>query len=306
MANTTSGALGYHWYAQSMVLAGPESPGDEFCVDSNTGASTNSGLDWNNALATIDQGVNKCAASHGDTVWVHPSHAETIIADSAIDIDGAGIRVRGIRHGRCMPTISVATSAAADCKLAAAGVSIENLRFTGDVDEISGCIEVSGADCSVLNCEFRDVTGQATDVIMVLATGDRCLIDGWTHFGSAVAGTNASIALDGCDDAVIRNFRIYGDFAVGAIDMRTTAVVRCRIYDGYIWTVNSADVCIVDTKTASTGSIGPNIYMRVQDDGDNITETITAATCQVFGPNYVVNAVAEQTMLLDWTTATHA
>ena len=287
------------------ILYNADQAGDVFFVYATDGASTNGGTSWNDAMATIDQGVNKAAASNGDIVIVHPAHTEDLGADSAIDIDKAGVSVIGIRHGRLMPTLDV-TAEAGDCKLAAAGVTIQNLRFTGGIDIITGCIEVSAADCSILDCEFRDVTGQATDAIITTAAADRLLIDGYVHFGAAAAGANAAIAIVGADDVEIRNFYLHGNFAVGAIDFRTTPSARVRVHSGYIWTRNAADIGIVDTITSSTGAIGPDITIMLTDNAANITTAVTGATFQLFDPVYVCNLVDEKGLLINWTASTHA
>jgi len=298
-----SNPLNSKWLSGSLIVYPPNQPGTAYHVNSNTGADTNTGLDWDNALATIDAAVNKCTANNGDVIWVHPAHAENLAADSAIDIDVAGVTVHGIRRGRLMPTLTV-TATAGDCKLAAAGVTIKNLRFVGGVDASTGCIEVSAADCSIIDCEYRDATGQATDVIITTASADRLLIDGYRHIGAAAAGANSAIALVGADDTVIRNFQIYGNFAVSAIDFRTTASKRVKIHGGEIWTENAADVCIKDTITASTGSIGPDLFLILQDDAANVTEAVTGTTFQLCDPIYVCNATGEKGMLINWSAST--
>jgi len=288
-----------------MGLYPPDHPGRAWFVNSNTGAATNVGDSWDNPLLTIDAAVNKCTANNGDIIWVHPAHAENLAADSAIDIDVAGVTVMGIRNGRLMPTLTV-TNIAGDCKLAAAGVTIMNLRFLGGIDASTGCIEVSAADCAILDCEYRDVTGQATDVVITTAAADRLLIDGYVHLGAAGAGANSAIAPIGADDIEIRNCYLYGNFAVGAIDFRTTASARVNIHNCKIWTANAADIAIVDTITGSTGFIGPDIAIMLTDNAANITEAVTGATFQLIDPVYVVNLVNEKAMLINWTASTDA
>jgi hypothetical protein len=122
-----------------------------------------------------------------------------------------------------------------------------------------------------------------TDGVLTTADADRLQIYDHFHNGAAAAGTNAAIALIGMDNPVIQNFKIIGNFAVGGIDCRTTAVVDLDIGNGYIWNKNSADIGIVDTITASTGRIGPNIHVMVTDNAANITEALTGATFQYFG-----------------------
>lgn len=291
---------------QLVIYPGSVGPGTEYFVDSTHGNSGNSGKDWEHALATIDQAVNKCEASHGNIIWVAPYHTEALAADSAIDIDVAGVSVIGVKYGRQMPTLSI-TGADGDCKLAAANCTIQNFRFTGDIDATTGCIEVSAADCAVLGCEFRDVTGQATDVLITTAAAERLLVDGFQTFGAAGAGANSHIAIVGAVDGVeIRNFNLYGNFAVGAIDFRGVSSTCAWIHDGLIWTENAADIAIVDTITGSTGTIGPNLAIRLQDDAANITTAVTGATFHMIDPVYIVNAANEKAMLSNWTASTHA
>lgn len=287
------------------ILYHGDMAGNMYFVDSNDGADTNGGTSWNDAMATIDAAVDKCSASNGDIVVVHPSHVENLAADSAIDIDLAGVSVIGIRHGRLMPTLT-ATAAAGDCKLAAAGVTIQNLRFLSGIDQTTGVIEVTGTDCAILDCEFRDSVDQATDGIMIVDGADRLLIDGFRYIGAAGAGTNAAFAIDGADDLELRNFDIYGNFAVGAIDFRTTLSARVRVHSGRIWTANAADIAIVDTIGSSTGWMGPDIAIMLQDNAANITTAVTGATFQVIDPVYVCNLVNEKAMLINWTPSTHA
>jgi hypothetical protein len=259
-------------------------------------SNTNTGTNWAQPCATIDGAVNKCTANQGDLVMVAPDHTENLAADSAIDIDQAGVTVYGIRRGREMPTLTV-TAAAGDCKLAAARCSIHNLRFLGGIDVITGCIEVSAADCAIIGCEFRDVTGQATDVILTTTglAADRLLIDNWRHLGSTAAGTNSSIAVHGCDDLEIKNFFIEGNFAVGAIDFRNTLSVGGWIHDGIIRTHNAADICIMDTITGSQCAIGPNVNLMVQDNaGGTLASSVTGATFWLCGDVYACNAVNER------------
>jgi len=298
--NPPRGMLGSKWLGGNLVIYPGDVAGNMYFVDSNNGSDTNGGTSWNDALATIDAAVNKCTASNDDWIVVHPAHTEDLDADSAVDIDVAGVTVYGIRHGRQMPTLD-ATAAAGDVKLAAAGVTLHNIRITGGIDATTGVIEVSSTDCAVIDCEYRDVTGQATDVLITTAAADRLLIDGFRLFGAAGAGGNSGIALVGADDAEVRNFWLYGNFATGAIDCRTTKSERIHIHSGAIWTENSNDLAVDDNATSSTGFIGPDLMLMLQDDAANVTEAITGATFMVFDPVYVCNAANQKALLINWT-----
>ena len=298
------GRLYSRWNGGDMVIyPGDAGPGDEYFVDATNGSATNSGKSWEHALITIDAAVNLCTANNGDRIYVAPFHTETLAADSAIDIDVAGVSVVGVLQGRQMPTLSV-TATAGDCKLAADNVMIQNIRFTGDIDATTGCIEVTGDDCAVIDCEYRDVTGQATD-ILITNNAMRLLVDGFRVIGALGDGGDSAIMLDECDHAVIRNCEIIGNFDVGAIECRTTACDDIRIHDVTIKTAGSEDLAIADTITGSTGIIGPNVFMQLADNAANITEAITGATFVVMDSGvHVVNLAGEKSLAINWTAST--
>lgn len=280
--------------------------GSSWFVDSVGGASGNGGTSWADALTTIDAGVNKCAASEGDIVFVSHRHTESVAAtDITLDIIGASIV--GMRIGRQMPTITL-TATGSTLAMSAASTSIRNLRFLSGINTVVAAITVSAADCAIEDCEFRETsTFETVDAILTTAAADRLTIDGWRHMGSAAAGANSSIALVGADDLVIDNFEIYGDFAVAAIDFRTTLSARVRIRQGTIWNLNSTDLAIYDTVGSSTGSIGPGIYIKLADNAANITEAISSSgtmTWQLFDPIVVCNLTNEKGMLSNVTEST--
>jgi hypothetical protein len=283
-------------------------PNHVWFVDSGHAAAVDSvgaGRSPDIPFATLDYAASHASVTTGDTFYCMPGHAENLAADSAVDIDVADIKVIGLGWGSNRPTFT-ATAIAGDFKVAAAGVWLENLLFLSGVDATTGLLEISAADCTVYNCEFRDSVDQATDMLITVDGADRLLIDSCNFNMAAAAGANSAIALDGSDDCEIRNFNIYGNFAVGAIDLRTTASARVKIHSGYIWTANAADICIVDTITGSTGRIGPDLQLMLNDNAANITTSVTGATFHLFDPVYVCNLVNEKGMLINWTASTHA
>lgn len=277
-------------------------PGNVFWVDSGAGSDQNKGT-FDRPFSTIDYAVGRCTANNGDIIVVKAGHTETVIAAAGLDLDVAGIALIGLGAGSDRPTINFTTATTADMDVDAANISMYNFLFTGGVDALAGPIDVNAADFSLINCEYRDVTGQATDVVIADANADRLLIDGYFHNGAAAAGANSAIALIGMDNPVIRNFKLVGNFAVSAIDCRTTAVVDLDIHSGYVWTKNAADVCVKDTVTASTGKIGPSLYFMLTDNAANITEAVTGATFHLFDDVYVCNLVNEKAILINWTAS---
>ena len=274
--------------------------GKAYFVDSVTGSNGNNGLTPEDPVATIDYAVSLCRANKGDVLYVLPLHVETVSAAGGLDLDVAGITLIGLGSGSNRPQINFTTVVGADMDVDAADITMVNFRFTGGFDALTGPIDINAADFSLLNCETGDVTGQATDFIVTDANADRLLIDGWVHRGASAAGADTAITIVGGDDITIRNFWIDGNFAVAAIENVTTAGVNLSIYGDrqcYARTRNAADVIITCVAT-TTGNIGPNINMRLQDNAINVTEALVGAAMQFYTPLGVVNADNERSM--DW------
>lgn len=280
--------------------------GSSVIAEGGVGGSNGNPGTYQKPFATIDYAVGRCTASRGDIIAVMPGHTETVTAAAGLALDVAGIAIVGLGTGSLRATVNFTTATTADMNVDAANITIYNVLFTGGIDALAGPIDINAADCALINCEWRDVTGQATDVILADANADRLLIDGYFHNGAAAAGGASAIALTGMDNPVIRNFKLVGNFSVGAIDIRTTAAVDVDIHSGYIWEKNAADIGIVDTVTGSTGKIGPNIQIMLTDNAANITTAVTGATFHLFDNVYVCNLVNEKAMLISWTATTNA
>lgn len=281
-------------------------PGKVWWVHSVTGGDGNPGTTPEQPFKTLDYAVCRCTAGNGDIIVCMPGHVETVVAAGGLALDVADICIVGLGAGSSRPTINFTTSVNADMNVDAANISMYNILFLGGIDALVAPIDVNAADFTLTNCEYRDVTGQATDVILGDANADRLWIENYYHNGAAAAGANSAIALNGSDNPVIKNFKIVGNFAVGAIDVRTAPVVDADISNGYIWTKNSADLCIIDTITTSTGKIGPNLLLMLTDNAANITEAITGATWHMFDDIFVCNLVNEKAMLINKTASTDA
>jgi len=288
-------------------------PGKVFWVNNSSaiapggkGGSDNNKGTYQQPFSTLDYAIGKCTASRGDVIMVMPGHSETLSSASAIDLDVAGVAVIGLGVGSLRPTFDF-DNTAATFTIDAANCVVQNCLFTGGVDAVVSPIVVSAADCVIENCEVRDVTGQMTDGILTTAAATRLKILRHKHDGASAAGTNAAIAIVGGDGIEITIDRMDGNFAVGGIDIRTTATTDLFVHDvKYFRTRNSADIFIVDTITASTGQIGPDVFLRLADDAANVTESVTGATFVVQDPVYVVNAANEKGMLINWTATTDA
>ena len=264
--------------------------GNVFWVDSGSGSNGNNGT-YGQPFATVDYTIGRCTASNGDTIMVAPGHVETIAAAGGVTVDVAGVTIIGLGNGASRPTFNF-TATASTYIVTAADHVVSNCLFTGGIDAVVTMFTISGADCAILNCETRDVTGQMTSCITTATGADRLLIDGYTHRGAAAAGGVNCLELVGADDGVtVRNFWIDGNFSTAAIQNVTGVMTNLSIYGDqqcFLRTRNAADVAITLVAT-STGNLGPNINMRLQDNAANIDECIVGAAMNYYLPLNVVN-----------------
>lgn len=254
--------------------------------------------------ATIAYAMGKCTSNNSDHIVVGPGHVEVIAGAGGVATSKTGVTVVGVGHGAAKPQLSF-TATASTFDITDASFAMANVLLTGDIDAIVTMLNISAADCTLTNIETRDVTGQMTDCITSDANADRLLIDGWIHRGAAADGADHALILNGADDQHIKNFQLYGNFDEGAIEAESAATVRTRIHDGLIWTEGAEDLAIV-MLTASTGVIGPNLQIVLQDDAANIDECIVGDAMHYFDPIYIVNAVAQKGMLTPITATTDA
>lgn len=278
------------------------STGDRFFVDSGSATNSDSvgaGTNPDQPFATLDFAIAQCTASNGDIIYLMPGHAETIIADSGVDIDVAGITVIGLGTGADRPTFTFTTAATADFKLAAANTHIENILFVAGIDALSGPSEVGAAGCSIVNCEYQDDDTnnyETTDVVIVLTAGHRLLIDGFVFRhdgGSGGTQQESVINLVSADYAEIKNCFIICDAANGAIE-DATASLQVNIHDNILESSHANDVCITLAAT-STGAVHGN-FCKIATDAQ--TTWITTSTDVGLYENYGVNVDGETGVLI--------
>lgn len=289
-------------FAQGVMIRGvplvQTHPGKVFWVYNGTttldqghkgGSDGNKGT-FDAPFATLDYAVGQCRADKGDIIFIKPGHTETLTATS-VAVDVAGIAIVGLGRGSLRATFN-ATATGSVFPISAANVTVHNLLFTGGIDAVVSMITVSAADVFLNEVEIRDVTGEIVAGILTTAAANRLKIRDFKYDGADGAGGAAAIALVGGDMIDIRNFKIIGNFSVGGIDIRTTASTQLTISDGEIWNQHGTiDCCIVDTVTASTGTVGPNLFLKLTENAANITEAITGATFHYNGGGAVAGLV---------------
>ena len=270
--------------------------GNTFYVDSNA-AGDGTGLNWADAVTTLDAAVNLCSAD--DRILIAPQHVDTVIAAGGIDVDVAGLTIVGLGNGDQRPQVNFTTAVGADVDIDAAGVSIANVRFTGGVDALTGPVDVNAADFLLVDCITQDVTGQCTDFVVLDANADRCGIHRHTHRGATAAGADTWLSAVGCDRLVVESPVVDGNFAVGCVELVTTACTLFKVYGAggrgaFFHTRHSNDIVFDDVVTGSTGDVGPGLSCMLADNaGGTLAEMTVAATGQCWDPIEMVNLAGE-------------
>ena len=281
-------------------------PDKAFWVSSTSGSNGNKGT-YQRPFATLAYALTQCTAALGQIVVIKPGHAETVATAAAITFGTkTSVAVVGLGYGSHRPTFNF-TATTSTITMTAANCAMKNCLFTGGIDAVVSPIVVSAADCVLESNEIRDVTGQVTDGILTTAGANRLRILDHIHKGDTAAGTNAGIAIVGGDSIEIQARIMDGNFAVGCVDIRTTATTNLYMHDcGRMYTRNSADIILIDTITGSTGQIGPWINGRLTDNAANITEAFTGATFVYMQPLNLVNLAGESSMFTNITASTDA
>ncbi len=283
-----------------------EHPGNIFFVDSgNTAASDAAGYGLNpdRPFATLDYAIGNCTASNGDVIYIMPGHAENITTATAINCDVAGITIIGLGQGNLIPTFT-ATAAAGALTIAAANVTLKNVRFlagfaTGVTQAIA--IAAAGDGCTLDGVQFRDSTSNLEYLthINVATTVTDLTIRNCSFIGLPGGTMSASVLFAGTTtDALIENNYWDVDSSDSVVDHSAAAATGMRIHHNTI--VNrdqdTAKYCI-ELKSDVYGTVWDNRLGYDKVDA----EVGLGAGCFWF-ENYASNTIAESGRL-DPTTA---
>jgi len=249
------------WTQGNLVIADQgQSTGDRFWVDDSGTDTTGYGKSPGAPFATLDYAAT--LAGEGDRIYVMEGHAETILLATTCNLATAGVHVIGLGKGASRPTFTFATSNAATMTVDAASVTIENLVFVCAKDGLTKLLDINAADCTVLNCEFRnDASYQAVtmiDVTSVASAAARTHIAG-CKITSITAGATNGIELGEVNDGiVIEDCLIYGDWTNAGIHNPTGKVLtNLTIRNNVIANTQTGDHAI-ELVSACTGQCADN------------------------------------------------
>lgn len=242
--------------------------------------------------STIAAAVALCTANGNDQIVVLPGHTESITSAAAIDINVAGVTIRGVGSGAQRPTLTWTTAVGASVNVTAANVTIDNLilNLTG-FDNITSGLNVSAANFTLSNCYVitATATNQAALALTSTAAADRLRILSNEFIGTTDAGTAAALQIVGGNEHAIIGNRFYGAYTagIGAINNITTACLRIRVTDNIIENATAISTKAMVFVAGSTGSISRNAMQILSG-----TAPITGAAMSWVGQNYYAATIA--------------
>ncbi len=147
-------------------------PGNVFFVGNasgQNGSDGNSGGQPGQAFATVQQAINSCTASHGDTIYVLPGHAETVTATS-IALNKAGIAVIGLGVGLARPTFTFG-AAAATITVTGANCLWANTMCVANFADVAAAFTIGAAKDFTLQGNDCIDTSLILDFLSIVVTG---------------------------------------------------------------------------------------------------------------------------------------
>lgn len=260
--------LNARWYNGVLALYPPSHTGIAYYVDATNGASTNQGLSWTDALATVDQAIAKSTANTGNKIYMAPWHAESeaTAATALFTMSKAGIDLIGLRQGNQRPTFTV-TAADSYLTVTAGNCRVSNIKIVSGVADMTvGMIVGASADgFQIDNCIFTDgaIDKELVIGLQIAAACDGCKIldnEFWCNTASAGTGGCASaIQLVGESVATIISGNItHGDYSLAVLDGETATATLLTICDNDFSNVDiTAGECI-SLDSSTTGFVVRN------------------------------------------------
>lgn len=271
---------------ESLQGAGIMTFGDIFFVDSVNGSDTaNSGTETNQALASLDAAVGKCAANHGDVIFLLPGHAETVTSTNT-SLDVAGVTIIGLGNGLKRPTFTFST-AAGTVNVSAANVQISNCHFIANFADVAGAFTLAAAkDFVVDNCTFADAGTDLNYFNIVVTGATDNAADGLTvtnnYWLNKDASAKAFVSILGNLDRLVVNDN-FVDTASTAnaaqfITMSSKVCLGAQVLRNYAIILGAAGstaaIFISGSSTTSTGAVADNRITSL----DTTSELIFTAT----------------------------
>jgi hypothetical protein len=284
-------------------------PGEVFWVNNSSvlakgGVAGSDGNDgsYRRPFASITYALTKCTANRGDIIMVMPGYDEDVQGAGGEAWNVNGVAIIGLGSGDKKPVLTFGNGTVADSVVVTGNnMSVSNFRFVSELANLTNCVSVTtGTHFTLDSCEFM-ASAAATGMnisLLTAATATGLEVHNCTfNMESSILGVavtdvpTEAIRLVGCDNAVIKNSKFFGNFSTAAINGITTASEGILIDGNYINNVTtSAAAGGIDLVAACTGVISRNYIGSYEVT--NIDTVIDNASCAHVG-NLITNVITE-------------
>lgn len=169
--------------------------GSVWWVDAVNGSAGNGGTSPSDALLTITAALGKCTANACDVIYVQPG---TYTTTAAITISKAKVSIIGLGSGRpgfAGPNITASTVGGALMNIAASGVTVQGLTFTGEAARAILDCSVASSFALISGCEFIVPDSATASAIASTAAWTECSFVDCTI--KALGTITTLVAIDG-------------------------------------------------------------------------------------------------------------
>ncbi len=237
------------------------------------------------------------AASADDTIFLMPTHSETIgiTTAAAVTLSSAGLKTIGLGGRTRRPQILIDGFADTYILMSGADTELENITFIAGHANIAKAVSVTAAGVTIRNCSFLENAGSENFLIAIQTTSaaDDLLIEDCVLYG-VTQGTEGIELVGATDRVTIRNNYIAGKYSVAAISAITNLCLGIDIDNNQIYNSTTAGNDLhggIDLITGTTGIVTRNM-VYLGDDTDCLT-AIDADACML-AFNYVANEFGEE------------
>jgi len=266
--------------------------GSIFFVDSNTGSNSYDGKDKDHPFSTLVYALTKCTANKGDIIYAMPGHVEDCTSDGYINMTKDGVSIIGIGHGWLRPRITF-SAAAASFNIDANDILIQNILFNqSTVDNLTGPIEITGDDVTLLNCEYYGSSNLGLDlagwaITLPDTSGDRFTLENCRLIVANTSETVGGLVNVGGGEG----HKFSNSFLVcpqrssgGMIHMSSAATEQFNYrFENLVMLNNSSTMAAMIDATSGVTSVGgyiKNVYMGNKDTNEDNVFGVTTPELQ--------------------------
>jgi len=240
--------------------------GKHYYVKSTTGTDgVGRGGSQTSPWASLAYAYSSDTVEAGDVIHLMENHVEPIVSagDCTCDIAGCLIVFHG--HGATKAQLNFTTLVTASIVISGEGTTLLAPKFLAGIDSLTGPISVTGANVRFLDAEYWDATSIETiDALIAIATATGLHIDGYRYISVTETADlkQSHIQLNGCDNIVLRNIDIRGDFDTGNIENVTDEVLNARFENVYLENLNDNPSPALFLDANATGSM-KNVKLKI-------------------------------------------